>query len=709
MADPLSRHRERFAADPDASASFDLLEEHCFLGERWEELVALYRQRLTAKALANDAPHRARLHHRLAQILEERLRDVEAALDAFRECVRLDASRRAAWQGLRRLYAARESWAAVLQVAELEAATIDDPRERARLFEEMGDLWQQRLGDPEQAAQFRERARSERGDAEPAAPEPAPAPAPAPAPVAGTSREAAPEPVAATSPAAAPEPEDADDPTALVQSAWIAAARGDAQTAVTSLRQWIDRHPQDVEAIDMLVTVLDGAERHGEMADLLERRAALAVDPVTHAAVLTRLGAVREEQLGDLEGARAAYERALAKDAGNAGAQLAFERICRATEAWADLRGLLERRAAAGSPDQRARALCQLGALLERQFGDVDAGTARFEEALELDPACAEATAALTRLRGGDTFPDLDPPAGDEPHENRAVRIVSLLERKLERLEADGRGDADDAVKLRLRLAELRSATLDEPAAAIALLEPCLAQEASLRAVAQRLALLYESLGRHEELIELSMRAAVACSDAGERAEWHRRAAETARGIGNADLAVQFYRQLLEDRPGDRHAEAALLELHRSRGEAGPLAELLRAELRRASRRDELTLHLELAELCAGELADPAAAIAHWRRVLALDPARGDVLDEALRCADRNGGAFQQLDLIDHATAVATRDQDRARLLARRGDLLAQALGWAEEGADTWRRSLALDPDQPELRERLASLAAPAA
>jgi tetratricopeptide (TPR) repeat protein len=692
MADPLSRHRERFAADPDAGASFDLLEEHCFLGERWDELVALYRRRLGAPGLAGDAPHRSRLSHRLAQILEERLRDVEGALDAYRESVRLDPGRRAAWQGLRRLYGARESWAAVLQVAELEAAAIADPSERARLFEEMGDLWQDRLGDREQAEQFRARARSERDGAAPAPGRPAPEPRSEPAP--GLDPE--------------PAPDTDVDPSALVQSAWIAAARGDAPAAVASLRQWIDRHPQDVEAIDMLVTVLDGAERHGEMADLLERRASLAADPVTQAAVLTRLGGVREEQLGDLEGARSAYQRALARDPANPGAQLAFERMCRATESWSDLRGLLEQRVAAGPPAQRARALCQLGALLERQFGDIDAATARFEEALELDPGCAEATEALTRLRGGDTFPDLDAEGGEGGRENRAVRIVSLLERKLERIEADGDGADDAAVKLRLRLAELRGTTLDDPTGAIALLEPCLARESSLRAVAQRLALLYEALGRHQPLIELAMRAAVASSNAEERAEWHRRAAETARGIGNAELAVQFYQHLLEDRPNDRHAEAALLELYRSRGESRLLANLLLAELRRASRRDELALHLELAELFAGDLDDPAAAIAHWRRALALDPTRSEALDAALRCADGNGGAFQQLDLIDHVAAAATRDRDRARLLARRGDLLAQALGWIEEGAESWRRSLALDPEQPELRERLASVAAPA-
>ena len=53
---------------------------------------------------------------------------------------------------------------------------------------------------------------------------------------------------------------------------------------------------------------------------------------------------------------------------------------------------------------------------------------------------------------------------------------------------------------------------------------------------------------------------------------------------------------------------------------------------------------------------------------------------------------------------AATSNEERARLLLRRGDLLASDLGWSEEGVESWRRSLELDPDQAEARSRLESL-----
>ena len=40
----LAAHRERFEADPDATAAFEMLEEHLFMEQAWRELVALYRK-----------------------------------------------------------------------------------------------------------------------------------------------------------------------------------------------------------------------------------------------------------------------------------------------------------------------------------------------------------------------------------------------------------------------------------------------------------------------------------------------------------------------------------------------------------------------------------------------------------------------------------------------------------------------------------------
>jgi tetratricopeptide (TPR) repeat protein len=459
-----------------------------------------------------------------------------------------------------------------------------------------------------------------------------------------------------------------------------------------------------------MATVLEGVERHAEMTDFLERRAALATDPEIRGAVLARLGAVREEQLGDMSGARSAYERALSADPSNVAARQALIRIYRLTEAWTRLRTLLESMATQGSGEEPTQVLCDLGALLEAQFDDAEAAIAAYEEALALAPENARAAEALARLRGaaetdaagespdatqrisGGSGLEEDASARSGP-ENRAVRVEGVLERKLESLESRGEGLGNDAVSLRLRIAELRSAKMDDITGAIEALEPALESDAALVLAAERLATFYEQAGRYADLARLARRVADLVPDPDRQADWYRRAAETARSSGDAAFAVECYECLLGKRPQDLDAKAALLELHRGRGDAEGLARALRLEIPRAEGEREIELHLELADLLCDALEDPARALVHLRRVLELVPSRSDVMDQAMRIAGEVGGAFLRLDLLEHLIDVTADAAERAQLLELRGDLLENDIGWREEAHQSREAALAVDSE----------------
>lgn len=337
----------------------------------------------------------------------ERASEFDAALAAYGNLARLQPKRREPLQGLRRLYAERGSWDAVLQVAEAEIDLLTLPDERARLLTQMARIWERELGDTEQAQQLLARARQERS----AAPRPA--------------TEAAPS-------------DDARAAKTLVQRAWLFSARGDAQGAVAALHEALARDASDVEALDMLLTVLEGAERYGEMSDLLERRATLAADDATRAVVLARLGALREAQQGDLAGARLAYERALEADAGNRAARSALTRIYRRGGAWPALRALLESATRTGTPSDRAAAHTALGALLEQQLDDPRAAEAAYAEAALLAPEDTEALEGLRRVRSAVT-PQVSAAPDAAPETRRAsttdarrARARANLERMLE-------------------------------------------------------------------------------------------------------------------------------------------------------------------------------------------------------------------------------------------------------------------------------------
>jgi tetratricopeptide (TPR) repeat protein len=520
-ASPHELNQARFAANPDDRAAFEFLEERHFMDANWAGLAELYRRRQSAPSLAPRA--RAAIALRLGQIYEERLGDVEGAIRSYTEAVQLEPSLRRALQPLRRLYASRGSWEAVLQIAEQEATVAESAKERARLLVEMGDVWMHHLDDRTQAELLYARASVEGGPGFEAVPAPEAAPQAAP-------------------PAASPP-----------------------QRAAETKR--VEEAP--------------GADE------------------------------------GDLS--------------------FAF------------------------------------------------------------DPAPAD------EPQGTLTMPDLEDspaPVADQ----RADRVLGVLERKLAAREARGQGLDVESVRLRVRIAELRGGVMGDPVAAIAVLEPALARGEALLEVAPMLAGLYDQLGSIEPLIALAQGAAAASGPREQRTFWFRRAAEVARAAGEPERAVECYERLLGDAPRDRGARAALADLHRTRGNAEPLVRLLREELVSASPERELELQLELASLVWEGLRDPMGALPHLRRCLELEPTRTDLLEQALAACALRGGELAQLDLVEHVIERAGSDAARAALLARRGTLLADALQWNEEADASWRAALALDPAQPIARARLAAL-----
>ncbi len=669
---PHDLHWDRFRENPDDRAAFEMLEEHLFMEASWSSLADLYQRRQKASSLAERPRARAELAMRLGQLYEDRIADSDAAITAYTEAFRLDPTLRRALRNLRRIYSRRKSWEAVLQIGEQEAVTASSGDERARIYAEMGDIWERELGDREQAEELYARARVESGGG------------------------------------ASPDPQQSAGNTSesgesLVQAAWLAAARGDTVAALSELERALEADPTNIEALDMMLTVLEGAERHRDMAPLLERRAALASDAETRSAVLLRLGEILE-QIGDGEDARDAYERALSAHPDHVGAHSALLRVYRESEAWSPLRSMLESAAESSDGPARVELLYELAGVAADELDDPDAARDFLDQALALAPDDPRLQSAHGQLDTEDvalTMPEWD--TARDVGEQRSTRIVGVLERKLASRVEDGRGLAPPAIALRLRIAELRSGPLGDPASAVAVLTPAANEPAALHEIAPMLAGLYEQLGRTEPLIALAEAAADACEDPTPRVFWRRRAVDAARALGESERAIASLQKLLEDRPEDRSAQDALVALHRTRGETEPLVDLLREQLVRSSGEREGELHHELATLFRETLDDPAGALPHLRRCIALSPEHDDLLDEALASSAALGGPLAQLDLLDDAADRARDDVARARFLARRGALLADELAWPDEARVSWRAALDLDPEQPLALERLGA------
>ncbi|MCH7600816.1 MAG: tetratricopeptide repeat protein, partial [Myxococcales bacterium] len=154
----LDQHKSSFESDPSNRLAFEAIEEHLFMSGMWNELIALYNRRLEAPEFESDPLLSIPILFRLAQVCEERALAVDRAIETYWKVAKIDPSYRPALRQLRQIYAHREQWDMVLQIAEMEEQLEMSTHEKASFSAELGDVWKGKLNDPTEALTHYEKA-----------------------------------------------------------------------------------------------------------------------------------------------------------------------------------------------------------------------------------------------------------------------------------------------------------------------------------------------------------------------------------------------------------------------------------------------------------------------------------------------------------------------------------------------------------------------
>jgi tetratricopeptide (TPR) repeat protein len=437
-------------------------------------------------------------------------------------------------------------------------------------------------------------------------------------------------------------------------------------------------------------------------------------DGDTGCALLLRLGAVREHDLGQLELALGAYRHA----------EDTCERVIEVWSAIASVAGRLGdretrlqalRRLADGPElhgDARVDALYELA---DHELGardTVDAGLVSLRNALAEAPA--RIALAVRSLRQA-----LQVATDREP----VVRVFETVAR----LSADDRllfdalwaastlpspnqAAIEEAFRLAVGLKEEERATrLLERAVEVAR-EGAFDPAEALWAM-RHLAVRRESAGCLGDAI-LWMTRAAEVADAEESWMWLERVAELAAGShGDLDLAAQIYERLLERDPGDVEVWRPLLAVLRrtaSVGDSSPLdAALARAadELRDPGDRNLVRMERAMGLLASIRTAEACECL---RAVLAEDPDHEAAGEELADVLQRTGEHAELAALLGHTLDGArARDDVRAGVAValRLGNLLADAR--RADAVDVYRTTLEWIPDHPRLLRRLVAVLDP--
>ena len=339
----------------------------------WPELLDNFSQQ---QNIAESAPERVALLHRSGEVLEQRMGDVDAAIDSYRGALELDSQHTKALDALVRIARLPEHRARAAEIAEplLRAhgryddlvalieggvASIDDAVGRRAELQRLAELHEH--------------------------------------------------------------------------------SRSDRSAAFETLCRALDEDPSDDSVLADLERLARELGRWERLAEVLGREAGTTPDTTLGATLFRRLARIYEQELNDDARAIDAFVAAETRD-DTPETLLALDRLYLRTERWAELLEVLDRRVATSAdPAERTDLLLRLGKLHVERFDDGRGAFVAFKEILDQDPSDARALAAMEALGTRDALArDVLDVLDDSFRQNGALdRLAGLYDIRIRLAETD--------------------------------------------------------------------------------------------------------------------------------------------------------------------------------------------------------------------------------------------------------------------------------
>jgi len=710
--------------------------------EAWDELVPLLERQAE---LSTDQGQAIALRHRAAQVLEERLNDVGAAIGVLERLLTADPTYLPALQALGRLYAREGRWKELGQMYRREAG-LAGPTRAVQLWARIAELEEVRLldldaartawdevlrRDPDHGAALRALSRIQRGQGDWAGL------------VATLDRMA----------------RTRTDPRARADALFEVAtlqldALADRDAAAATLEAVLRVAPDHIPALREL-EALSGLDGGPDALQSLER-ATVAGSPSERLAARLRL-AHALLAAGHLDRAAAVAESALELQPEDVGALLLLEHTRAADRA---RRAEVRLRLAARVGDPGLAAALRLSAELEqgrprlderlehlrrafavdpedprtafqlerslRQAGDVEGLREFYERRLAVTQAPAARLELHLRLgQLGEGSPETLPLAlgayqaalALEPAELVALQGVRRVRLRMEETEAAALAweaeaaatrSREGAVQAWLEAGRLWMDVLQKPERAIDAFERVLDLDPLEVEASEAVESLLARKGGAAELASLNERRGQTRLASGDRPgaadEYFKAAQGWLDGVGDRGRALTALGRALEAEP--EHADALELRavLAGEQGRWSDAAEALEDRLRIGGDAETLAaLQLRLGILYQEHLDQPARAVAAFNAALA-SVVSAEPLDRlaTLHRASRNWTGV--VDCLQQLRAMETRSVDRARTSLRLAEAFSEGFDDAERSVAEAREALPLLLEEPEALDRIVSL-----
>ena len=452
--------------------------------------------------------------------------------------------------------------------------------------------------------------------------------------------------------------------------------------AIEAYQAAVDIDASSDDALAALERLYRREEKWSNLAKVLEQRAdvvAAAGDSGRATAIRRELAQLRADKLGDLEGAIARHESALAANGADIAALKSLEELYEKTGRTDDYLRTLERLAAVGPEGERQAILRKLAAELEDRDGGTKRARAAYDQLLTIDPSADDAYRGLERLlRNAGEWYDL----------------VAAYERHI----AAAKSPAQ-RIELYTAAGQVHEGELADPHRAIESYLNALAIDENHKLSLTSLARLYQRTEAWDRAVDILVRHAALEGDKG-ASLWAEAGKLALTPMGDAELSARHLEKALSIDSENLGALKSLAELHLHRQSwANAIEYLTRAEQVSGVRQERVDLLWRAGQTAEHKLDDEARALALYERVLKLDP---DHVDAGERVADRLIAASRWEDALPvlemmarRADTSATTSTDRMARARREAQLgrAYEALHRHEKASRHYRNAVEIDPD----------------
>ncbi len=664
--DAIDAYNAILRIDPSDILAIESLERIYEAYDRWQSLVGVLNQKASA---TYDPDEIVQIRFRIAQVLEERLQNVDETISTYQQILEVDQTHSPSLRELERLFTQTQKWPDLLGVYEQQLQLTHEPDEQITIYGKMASLNENQFEDVNSAVEAYNNIlmvdpnhldaignleRLYRGQ------------------------------------------ENWFDLAEILQRHAEAAA-GDPGTQVRSLnelgtiqRDQISDPNAAIDAFNRSLAVIKQqpsvwralADLYDETANwhasvqALNEEAALTQDPEEKVQILNRIGFMNEASLQDDVEAERVYQIALGLVPSNESTIFAMRDLYSRR---GDYQGVIRilKHAESVARDLKAKAdyLCEIGKVYGRELDDGVSATHYYESALECDPKVLDAAEPLIDMYIG---------------EKRWERAMPLLVQVLER----GSDDPEEKHRRFVQMARVSMELGQEEQALTSFRQAYEMDPADTETLKGLSELLYRR-GEWDQSFKIYQALAfnhTASLEPDELQEIYLRSGAIKQRMGERQKAIQFFQKALEFDGYFAPALNALVENYELENNWQELINTLRTLTQCEEQATVRFAHLvRIGDVWVSKLNETAPATEAYLEALDLDPDSVTILRKLLDIYTKQQQWNEAVEMLNRLIVMETDTSRKAKYLYTVGVILRDQIGDKTEAVQVFGQALDAD------------------